>query len=72
MNLPSKENGLDIEGLAVGADCLMVGLRGPIVDSFAVVMEFALGSSGRVAYRPAVRHILRRPGARASLCLPDR
>lgn len=62
MNLPSKENGLDIEGLAVGADWLMVGLRGPVVDSFGIVMEFAIDSTGRVADSPPVRHILRLGG----------
>jgi hypothetical protein len=38
--LPSKENGLDIEGMALGdASTLLLGLRGPLVDSFAVVVE---------------------------------
>lgn len=59
MNLPSKENGLDIEGLAVGPGWLKLGLRGPVVDGFAVVMELALGKSGRVTDQEIVRHVLR-------------
>ena len=62
MNLPSKENGLDIEGLAVGPGWLMLGLRGPVVDSFAVVMELALRQDGQVADRAVVRHTLKLGG----------
>jgi Protein of unknown function (DUF3616) len=40
LELPSKENGLDIEGTAVGPDGrLLFGLRGPLFDSFAVVVS---------------------------------
>lgn len=39
VNLPSKENGLDIEGFAVKGRRAFVGLRGPVIDSFAVVMS---------------------------------
>ena len=58
MNLPSKENGLDVEGLAIDGRRLMIGLRGPVLDGFAVVMEFTLDRSGRLAEDPPVRHVL--------------
>lgn len=42
LKLPSKENGVDIEGVAVtGPNTVLLGLRGPLVDSFAVVVELA-------------------------------
>jgi Protein of unknown function (DUF3616) len=42
LQLPSKENGLDIEGLALtDRGTVLLGLRGPLVDSFAVVVELA-------------------------------
>lgn len=40
--LPSKENGLDIEGLVVLGSRAMLGLRGPVIDGLAVVVEFRL------------------------------
>jgi hypothetical protein len=40
--LPGKENGVDIEGVAVREGRLFVGFRGPVVrDGLAAVMEFA-------------------------------
>ncbi|WP_201842612.1 DUF3616 domain-containing protein [Microvirga zambiensis] len=39
LELPSKENGFDIEGLAVSRDHVHLGLRGPLVDSIAVVVS---------------------------------
>jgi uncharacterized protein DUF3616 len=38
MDLPSKENGLDIEGLTVFRGKVYVGLRGPVVDNIAIVV----------------------------------
>ena len=35
--MPSKENGLDIEGIAIARDHVSLGLRGPILDGFAVI-----------------------------------
>ncbi len=50
--LPSKENGLDIEGVAAvdagsqddGASTMLVGLRGPVLRGYAVVLEVRLRS----------------------------
>jgi hypothetical protein len=40
--LPSKENGIDIEGLVVTGSSLLLGLRGPLVDNIAIVVELTL------------------------------
>lgn len=37
--IPSKDNGLDVEGLAVHGATLYVGLRGPVLRGWAVVLE---------------------------------
>jgi hypothetical protein len=38
-NLPSKDNGLDIEGLAVRGDSLFLGLRGPVLRGWALILH---------------------------------
>jgi hypothetical protein len=43
--LPSKENGLDIEGLAVSAGSLYVGFRGPVLrDNFVPVLRMNISN----------------------------
>ncbi|MDY7020255.1 MAG: DUF3616 domain-containing protein [Cyanobacteriota bacterium] len=37
--LPSKDNGLDIEGLAVSEDRIFLGLRGPVLRGLAIILE---------------------------------
>ncbi|MCU1663557.1 MAG: hypothetical protein JWR58_3622 [Pseudonocardia sp.] len=37
--IPSKDNGLDVEGLAAHGESLYVGLRGPVLRGWAVVLE---------------------------------
>lgn len=37
--VPAKDNGLDVEGLAVHGESLYLGLRGPVLRGFAVVLE---------------------------------
>jgi hypothetical protein len=37
--LPAKENGFDLEGLAVRGDRIFLGLRGPVLVGFAIVLE---------------------------------
>jgi hypothetical protein len=52
IDLPSKENGLDIEGMAVFGDEVLLGLRGPRLDSFAVVVHLTLADDLKVgSYR---------------------
>lgn len=43
----SKENGLDIEGLAVRGRRLLLGCRGPVVGGLAVIVDIKLAKEGR-------------------------
>jgi hypothetical protein len=38
-NIPSKDNGFDIEGLAVNHDRIFLGLRGPVLRGWAIILE---------------------------------
>jgi len=38
-SLPSKENGFDIEGLTVHGDRVFLGLRGPVLRGWAIILE---------------------------------
>jgi Protein of unknown function (DUF3616) len=42
IELPSKENGLDIEGFLIHRGAALLGLRGPVIDGFAVVVALTL------------------------------
>lgn len=42
MGIPSKDNGFDIEGLAVAGARLFIGLRGPVLRAWAVILEVEL------------------------------
>jgi hypothetical protein len=46
--LPAKENGLDVEGIAVRDDRVFLGLRGPVLRGWAVVLELEIESTGTV------------------------
>jgi len=37
--IPSKENGFDIEGLAVRGNRILLGLRGPVLRGWAIILE---------------------------------
>ena len=39
MQIPCKDNGFDIEGLAIHEDRIFIGLRGPVLNGFAVIIE---------------------------------
>lgn len=39
IDLPSKDNGLDVEGLAVSGKRIFLGLRGPVLRGWAVMLE---------------------------------
>lgn len=43
LSIPSKDNGFDIEGIAVGEnERIFVGLRGPVLRGWAVILEMQL------------------------------
>ena len=50
--LPGKDNGLDIEGLAVTGDRVYLGLRGPVLRGWACVLSLVVESAGRIDHRP--------------------
>lgn len=43
--IPGKDNGFDIEGLAVRKERMFIGLRGPVLRGWAVILEIALDDS---------------------------
>ena len=68
VGIPAKENGFDVEGLAAGEDGrVFLGLRGPVLRGWAVILELQLvaDGSGLLAPlpigdggRPYVKHFL--------------
>ena len=54
MSLPSKENGFDIEGLAVRGNTVFIGLRGPVLRGWAIILEIVTEatSSGSLGLKP--------------------
>ena len=43
--IPGKDNGFDIEGIAIYQDRIFLGLRGPVLRGWAVVLEIELEDS---------------------------
>lgn len=54
VGVPAKENGLDIEGIAVLDGRVFLGLRGPVLQGWAIVLEIAprLVGGGRLELAP--------------------
>ena len=52
--IPSKDNGFDVEGLAVAGNRLFLGLRGPVLRGWAVILELRVSeaSAGVLALDP--------------------
>jgi hypothetical protein len=46
MAIPGKDNGLDIEGLAVDGHRLLLGLRGPVLRGWSALLEIAVAARG--------------------------
>lgn len=46
MTIPGKDNGFDIEGLAVDGERLLLGLRGPVLRGWSGLLEVALEARG--------------------------
>lgn len=45
--IPGKDNGFDIEGLAAKDERLFIGLRGPVLRGWAVILEIELDKKGK-------------------------
>ncbi len=52
VNLPSKENGLDVEGIVARGSRVWVGLRGPVLGQSAAILEMEMGETKRGHLRP--------------------
>ncbi|WP_051341567.1 DUF3616 domain-containing protein [Azospirillum halopraeferens] len=54
LKVPAKENGFDVEGLAVRGDRVFLGLRGPVLRGWACVLELhpADAGNGRLDITP--------------------
>lgn len=52
--IPAKENGLDIEGIAVLGNRVFLGLRGPVLRDYAVILELQTehAAPGELALAP--------------------
>ena len=46
MAIPGKDNGFDIEGLAVDGSRLLLGLRGPVLRGWSALLEIAIEARG--------------------------
>ncbi|MBV5298028.1 MAG: DUF3616 domain-containing protein [Rhodoferax sp.] len=46
MGIPGKDNGFDIEGLAVDGNRLLLGLRGPVLRGWSALLEIELDCKG--------------------------
>lgn len=49
---PCKENGLDIEGLAVQGDTVLLGLRGPVIGGHAMIVRLEMKETRSGALKP--------------------
>ncbi|WP_354098738.1 DUF3616 domain-containing protein [Bradyrhizobium sp. S3.2.12] len=58
IDLPSKENGLDIEALAVAGRRIFLGLRWPVVDSIAIIVELGPRTAAGLETIAPRRHLL--------------
>lgn len=47
LDLPAKENGVDIEGLVVRGERVFLGLRGPVLRGYAMILELRIQAEGK-------------------------
>lgn len=50
--IPGKDNGFDCEGLAVTGDRVFIGLRGPVLRGWAVIVELDVGDGPGIEPQP--------------------
>ncbi|MDR5760983.1 DUF3616 domain-containing protein [Caballeronia sp. LZ035] len=79
MNIPSKDNGFDVEGIAVKDGNVMIGLRGPVLRGWASILHCRFESGAQheliplsLGTRPYLHHILDLDGLGVrDLCVID-
>ncbi|MEM9674199.1 MAG: DUF3616 domain-containing protein [Bacteroidota bacterium] len=47
IDIPGKDNGLDIEGIAVMGERIYLGLRGPVLRGWAIILEVRVRQKGK-------------------------
>lgn len=52
VGLPCKENSLDIEGLAVRGNTVLLGLRGPVITGWAILVRMEMKATKSGALKP--------------------
>jgi hypothetical protein len=52
IDIPAKENGFDIEGLAIISERVVVGLRGPVVGRYGFLLSVEMEDVGKHYFRP--------------------
>jgi hypothetical protein len=50
--IPGKDNGIDFEGLAVSGSRVFIGLRGPVLRGWAVILELQVGDGPGLGTSP--------------------
>lgn len=50
MKIPGKDNGFDIEGLAVSGDKIFLGIRGPVLRGWASILEIKMKDNNAGAF----------------------
>jgi hypothetical protein len=50
--IPGKDNGIDFEGLAVTGSRVFIGLRGPVLRGWAVILELEVGDGPGIGTGP--------------------
>jgi hypothetical protein len=69
--IPSKDNGLDVEGLAVKGNQVFLGLRGPVLRGWATVIQLQVSVAANAGLtldtfaafgRPYLKHLLQLDG----------
>ncbi|MFI7637659.1 DUF3616 domain-containing protein [Nonomuraea sp. NPDC049400] len=74
LELPGKDNGFDVEGIAVVSEQVYIGLRGPVLRGWAVVLELRLDDAGKERLRlrePYRKHFLDLGGLGVRDLCPD-
>ena len=67
VGIPSKDNGLDVEGLAVSGDRAFLGLRGPVLRGWTVVLELQMADFSSGLFRLESLGTARHPLSKALL-----
>lgn len=58
LNIPTKENGLDVEGVVVAGKRLLLGLRGPVIATRAVLLDLPLKTALKNPGKGMRKHFL--------------